>query len=102
MIFANPNVGITVRSGCKDNFHAFMVKNAEFDGKYDIPYVPCKMEFSDLKDLIPYDRTYMHNYSPGEVVHFYLDDQKIDGPNGIWNGLVGIKKSTRGFDLKKI
>ena len=28
-----------IRKGCKDNFHAFMVNGARFDGYYDIPYI---------------------------------------------------------------
>lgn len=88
------------RKGCKDNFHAFMVKGAEFDGYYDIPFIP---QNSDLyiNNLLPYDKTNKHIYKNGEVVHFYLDDQKFDGPKGIWNGLLNDKSFKHGFDLSR-
>lgn len=90
-----------VRKGCKDNFHAFMVKDALFDGYYDIPFIP-KQHFDLVIDkLIAYDKTYKHIYEPGEVVHFYLDDQKFDGPKGIWNGLSNNANYKRGFDLTR-
>ena len=89
-----------VRKGCKDNFHAFMVKSAEFDGYYDIPFIAQNFNL-DIDTLIPYDKTYKHIYEPGEVVHFYLDDQKFDGPKGIWNGLTNNESYKRGFDLSR-
>ena len=72
-----------VRKGCKDNFHAFMVEEAEFDGYYDIPFIPQDFNL-DVKKLIAYDKTYKHIYEPGEVVHFYLDDQKFDDFKGYY------------------
>lgn len=89
-----------VRKGCKDNFHAFMVVDAEFDGYYDIPFIPQGFNL-DVKKLIAYDKTYKHIYEPGEVVHFYLDDQKFDGPKGIWSGLSSNEAYKRGFDLSR-
>lgn len=68
-----------IRKGCKDNFHAFMVNGARFDGYYDIPYIS-KVSNVEIKKLISYDKTYNHIYEDGEVVHFYIDDQKFDGP----------------------
>lgn len=48
-----------------------------FDGYYDIPFIP-KQHFDLVIDkLIAYDKTYKHIYEPGEVAHFYLDDQKL-------------------------
>ena len=90
-----------IRKGCKDVFHAFMVKGAEFDGYYDIPFIPQIIDL-DVKKLIPYDKTYNHIYKPGDVVHFYLDDQKIDGPKGIWSGLSNNASYKRGFDLNRL
>ncbi len=89
-----------IRKGCKDNFHAFMVEEAEFDGYYDIPFIPQDFNL-DVKKLIAYDKTYKHIYEPGEVVHFYLDDQKFDGPKGIWNGISSNESYKRGFDLSR-
>ena len=90
-----------IRKGCKDNFHAFMVKGAEFDGYYDIPFIPQNFNL-DINMLLPYDKTYKHIYEPGEVVHFYLDDQKVDGSKGIWNGLSNNENYKRGFDLSRL
>lgn len=89
-----------IRKGCIDNYHAFMVRGAIFDGYYDIPFIPQKNEI-DINVLIPYDKTYKHIYELGEVVHFYLDDQKFDGPKGIWNGLSSKTNFKRGFDLSR-
>ena len=89
-----------VRKGCKDIFHAFMVKGAEFDGYYDIPFIPESFNL-EINILLPYDKTYKHIYEPGEIVHFYLDDQKFDGPKGIWNGLSKNESFKRGFDLSR-
>ena len=89
-----------VRAGCKDVFHAFMVEDAVFDGYYDIPFIPQDFELH-VKKLIAYDKTFHHSYESGEVVHFYLDDQKFDGPRGIWNGLSSNEKQKRGFDLAR-
>ena len=72
-----------------------------FDGYYDIPFIP-KQHFDLVIDkLIAYDKTYKHIYEPGEVAHFYLDDQKFDGPKGIWNGLSNNENYKRGFDLTR-
>lgn len=97
--YLNTNVS-EIRKGCKDNFHAFMVENAEFDGNYDIPFIPQNFK-GDIKKLIAYDKTLNHNYDNGEIVHFYLDDQKFDGPKGIWNGLSNGESFKRGFDLTR-
>ena len=97
--YLNTNVR-EIRKGCKDVFHAFMVNGAEFDGLYDIPFIP-KNNVFEIKKLIAYDKTYNYNYGPGEVVHFYLDDQKFDGPKGIWNGLSSGESYKRGFDLSR-
>ena len=89
-----------IRRGCKDNFHAFMVDGAEFDGFYDIPFIPRYLNLN-VNKLISYDKTYKHIYEPGEVVHFYIDDQKFDGPKGIWNGLLNNESNKRGFILER-
>ncbi len=89
-----------IRRGCKDNFHAFMVNGARFDGYYDIPYIP-QVSNVEIKKLISYDKTYNHIYEDGEVVHFYIDDQKFDGPKGIWNGITNNEMYKRGFNLAR-
>lgn len=90
-----------IRKGCKDNFHAFMVEGAIFDGYYDIPFIP-QDDDVDISKLISYDKTYNHTYEVGEVVHFYLDDQKFDGPKGIWNGITSNENYKRGFSLDRL
>lgn len=89
-----------VKKSCKDVFHAFMVKGAKFDGYYDMPTIPqnCDLE---IKKLVPYDKTYRHNYNPGEVVHFYLYDQLFDGTKGIWNALANKESFKHGFTLER-
>ncbi len=89
-----------IRKGCKDNFHAFMVEKAIFDGYYDIPFIPQRQEIN-INNLISYDKTLNHLYEDGDVIHFYLDDQKFDGPNGIWSGLTRKENYKRGFDLSR-
>ena len=89
-----------IRNGCKDNFHAFMVDGAEFDGYYDIPFIPQCTNF-EINKLVAYDKTYNHTFESGEVVHFYLDDQKFDGPKGIWNGITNNESYKRGFDINR-
>ena len=89
-----------IRKGCKDNFHAFMVKGAIFDGYYDIPFISQKFDF-DINRLVPYDMTSSHIYEQGDVIHFYLDDQKFDGKKGIWNGLSNNESFKRGFELSR-
>lgn len=73
----------TIRKGCKDVFNAFMVKDATFEGKYDIPV--CSSNVNEIpKKLIAYDLT-KSSTEWDSFVHFYIDDQKFDGPQGIWN-----------------
>ena len=84
----------------KDCFHAFMVEGAVFDGYYDIPFIPQNSSF-EINNLIPYVETLNHTYKNGDVVHFYLDDYKFDGPKGIWNGITSRINSKRSFDLSR-
>jgi hypothetical protein len=72
-----------IRKGCKDVFNAFMVEGCTFDGKYDIPVcAPTNIEIPTK--LIAYDLT-KSSTEYDSYVHFYIDDQKFDGPQGIWN-----------------
>ena len=84
----------------KDCFHAFMVEGAVFDGYYDIPFIPQNSSF-EINNLIPYVETLNHTYKNGDVVHFYLDDYRFDGPKGIWNGITSRINSKRSFDLSR-
>lgn len=90
-----------IRKGCKDNFHAFMVNGATFDGYYDMPVVP-KIEYASPKKLIAYDKINNYEFIQGDYIHFYLDDQKFDGPRGIWSGISNDQSFKKGFNLDKI
>ena len=88
----------TTRKGCKDVFHAFMVEGATFDGYYDIPFIPQK-EVELPSRLVAYDKLARYTPKDGDFVHFYLDDQKFDGPKGIWKGITERQENKRGFKL---
>lgn len=78
-----------------------MVNEALFDGYYDIPFIPKQEEDFNTNCLISYDKTYNYKYKGGEIIHFYIDDQKFDGPKGIWDGLNSDKPFKRGFDIHR-
>ena len=100
--YKNPESNVDeVRKCCKDVFHAFMVKGANYDGFYDMPII-CQKEDLHILKLVSYDKTYMHEYEIGEVVHFYIDDYRFDGPKGIWNGLTQDISYRRGFDINRL
>lgn len=67
------------RSGCKDVFHAFLVKNANYDGIDEIPVI--KKENVVPKKLISFlDVPKTKSYEG--FVHFYVDDFQFER---IWN-----------------
>lgn len=72
-----------IRKGLIDNFNAFMVKDAKFEGKFDIPLCPTTAENAPQR-IVPYDLIQSSNDFDA-FVHFYIDDQKFDGKRGIWN-----------------
>lgn len=63
-------------------WNAFMVEGATFCGKDEIPFCPTTLTVIPGK-VIAYDET---RSSPDcdALVHFYQDDQKFDGKQGIW------------------
>ena len=87
------NVISQPRKGCKDIWNAFMVEGADFVIGSDMPICPCTTE-SIPKKLISYvDAKHLHklnlhknpDYCIEAFIHFYIDDQKFDGPqSGIW------------------
>lgn len=86
-----------------DLFNAFMVKNAIFDGFYEIPYIPFIKQNFKITNLIPYDKTLKYQYKEGDIVHFYLDDVKFDGLYGIWNKIAYKEnKSNKGFQIERL
>ena len=81
------------RNGCKDMWNAFMVEGADFVPGSDIPFCPCTTEKIPEKLISYVEAKHLHklyhkekpDYQIGAFVHFYIDDQKIDGPQtGIW------------------
>ena len=87
------NLNSNIRPGCKDLWNAFMVDGAEFTLGSDMPVCPCTA--NDIpKKLISYaDAKHLHKtnvkkdpeYHVDAFIHFYIDDQKFDGPeSGVW------------------
>jgi len=61
-----------------DGFAAYLVEEAEFDGKWEIPII--KKEDIDMpKDIIPYDKIkkISKNDEKSVYVHFYMHDVKF-------------------------
>lgn len=63
----------------KDVFHAFLVKNARFDGLYEIPCI--KPTNKDPNTIIPFSKIGKET-DFNKWVCFYEDDEKI---NAFWN-----------------
>ena len=61
------------RTGCKDVFHAFLVKNASYDGNLEMPCIKAE-------DAVPKDVITFKEYD--NFVHFYEDDVNFER---IWN-----------------
>ncbi len=81
------------RSGCKDIWNAYMVKDARFAIGSDMPI--CYTCTGTIPiELIAYDDAKMlhkklikknPNYHVDKYVHFYIDDQKFDGDrSSVW------------------
>lgn len=69
----------STRSGCKDVFHAFLVKNATYDGSLEIPCL--KAEFGKPKKLIAFSKA-IRSTDYDAWVHFYEDDVAFER---LWN-----------------
>ena len=59
------------RSGCKDVFHAFLVKNATYDSPLEIPCL--KAEMQKPNKLIAFSKA-ISSKDYDAWVHFYEDD----------------------------
>ena len=89
----NPNTN-NIRPGCIDLWNAFMVEGAQFTLGTDMPICPCTAK-DNPENLISYDDAkHLHktkiksdpDYHVNAFVHFYIDDQKFDGPkSSIWS-----------------
>lgn len=82
------------RRGCRDVWNAFIVKGATFSS-HDIPHCPSTVS-TPPRALISYEEARLiynrqrqrknYDFFVDTFVHFYLDDQKFDGPvSGIWH-----------------
>lgn len=69
----------STRSGCKDVFHAFLVKNASYDGELEIPCL--KPEYQAPNKLISFSKA-IGSSDHDAWVHFYEDDAAFVR---IWN-----------------
>ena len=67
------------RNGCKDVFHAFLVKNATYDSLIEIPCL--KKEISKPKKLIAFTKAIKSN-DYDAWVHFFEDDVAFER---LWN-----------------
>lgn len=67
------------RTGCKDVFHAFLVKNASYDGNLEMPCI--KAEDAVPKDVITFSKA-VRSKEYDNFVHFYEDDVNFER---IWN-----------------
>lgn len=67
------------RPGCRDVFHAFLVKNARYDGYLEIPCI--RPEEKIPSKLLPFSKT-LHSTDYDAWVHFYEDDVAFER---IWN-----------------
>ena len=67
------------RNGCKDVFRAFLVKDAEYAGEWEIPCVA--PETAAPERLIPFSKSIRHS-DPCAWVHFFEDDASIER---LWN-----------------
>lgn len=85
--------GSHIRKGCTDMWNAFMVEGADFVLGTDIPICPCTAQEIPKKLISYVDAKHLHtilykensDYHIDAYVHFYLDDQKFDGPkSSVW------------------
>lgn len=69
----------SARSGCKDVFHAFMVRNATYEGELEIPCIAPEMTLPTK--LIPFSKA-VGGTDFDAWVHFYEDDVSFER---FWN-----------------
>lgn len=63
------------RNGCEDVFHAFLVKNATYDGSLEIPCI--QPDSKVPKRLIPFSKS-LRSTDHEAWVHFYEDDAAFE------------------------
>ncbi len=94
------------RPGCIDMWNAFMVAGASFTIGSDIPLCPCAATEIPQKLISYVEAKHLHkeknktepDYHVDATIHFYIDDQKFDGPRkGIWADPFGALEIIRHF-----
>ncbi|MDO4483963.1 MAG: DUF4417 domain-containing protein [Clostridia bacterium] len=89
----NIKVNDSVRPGLKDIWNAFMADGAMF-GKHDIPFCPTTAKtlpsalitWEEAKAIYKkHIALKKYDFTHDAYVCFYIDDQKFDGPRGIWH-----------------
>lgn len=65
----------STRSGCKDVFHAFLVKNATYDGDFEIPCLAT--EIQKPTKLIAFSKA-IRSKEFDSWIHFYEDDAEFE------------------------
>lgn len=69
----------STRNGCKDVFHAFLVKNATYDGDLEMP---CIKSIDAIPNKLTVFSDAIHSKDFNSFVHFFEDDAKFER---IWN-----------------
>ena len=69
----------STRNGCKDVFHAFLVKNATYDNPLEIPCL--KLEIQKPNKLISFTKA-LKSTDYDAWIHFYEDDTSFER---LWN-----------------
>lgn len=69
----------SARSGCKDVFHAFMVRNASYEGEHEIPRI--EPEKAVPEKLVSFSKS-ISGTDFDAWVHFYEDDATFER---LWN-----------------
>ncbi len=69
----------STRAGCRDVFRSYLVKNAKFSGKLELPCI--KPESNHPNRLIPFSKA-ISCHDTDQWVHFYEDDACFER---IWN-----------------
>ena len=67
------------RTGCRDVFHAYFVEDAEFDGKWEIPFIDSETDIPNR--IISFSKA-LRTDDYNQWVHFYEDDVNFER---LWN-----------------
>ena len=95
------NDELNIGKDIKDIFGAYLLKNAQFTGYYDMPVI--NVSVNDVpKHIVAYSQLMNKDIDPDTFCHFYEFDYKFDGRYGVWNSLIQGAYFKRGFNLDKL